>query len=98
MFAYDVRFAITHTKTMDENTGELTLHFPRSVVIYPENNNSLPDHLQCRVVFQDNSEHIYKIPTVRIQTYSLEEIRQKHLILFVPYSILRLRPRLKAGS
>ena len=94
MFAYDVRFAITHTKTVAENTGEITLYFPRSVVIYPEQNNAIPEHLQCRVVFQDNSEHIYKIPTVKVQTYSLEEIRRKHLTLFIPYTVLRLRPKL----
>ena len=96
MFAYDVRFAITHSKVLDEDSGEITLHFPRSVVIYPEKNSAIPDQLRCRVIFQDNSEHVYKIPTVKIQTYSLEEIRKKHLILFIPYTILRLRPRLKA--
>ena len=97
MFAYDVRFAITHSKVTDEDTHEITLYFPRSVVIYPEKNNAIPEQLQCRVVFQDNSEHIYKIPTVKIQTYSLKEIKDKHLDLFIPYAILRLRPRLKAG-
>ena len=95
MFAYDVRFAITHTKTVDENTGEITLYFPRSVVIYPEQNKAIPEYLQCRVVFQDDSEHIYKVPTVKVQTYSLEEIRKKHLTLFIPYTILRLRPKLR---
>ena len=97
MFAYDVRFAITHSKTMDRDRGEIVLHFPRSVVIYPENNKSLPNHLKCRVIFQDNSEHIYTIPTVKIQAYSLQEIKEKHLTMFVPYTILRLRPKLKAG-
>lgn len=80
---------------MDSDTGEIILYFPRSVVIYPEKNDAIPDNLQCRVVFQDNSEHIYKIPTVKIQTYSMREIRQKHLTLFIPYTILRLRPKLK---
>ena len=97
MFAYDVRFAITHSKTMDQDTGEIVLHFPCSVVIYPDQNKALPDHLKCRVVFQDNSEHIYTVPTVKIQAYSLEEIKEKHLTLFIPYTILRLRPKLKAG-
>ena len=94
MFAYDVRFAITHTKEVDKDTGEITLYFPRSVVIYPEKNDALPDYLKCRVVFQDNSEHIYQVPTVKIQTYSLKEIKEKHLALFIPYTILRLRPKL----
>lgn len=97
MFAYDVRFAITHSKILDEGSGEVTLFFPHSLVIYPEENKAIPDHLKCRVVFQDGSEHIYKIPTVKIQTYSLKEIKEKHLILFIPYTILRLRPRLEAG-
>ena len=95
MFAYDVRFAITHSKEVDGNTGEFTLYFPHSAVIYPEKNNAIPDYLKCRVVFQDGTEHIYKIPTVRIQTYTLREIREKHLALFIPYAILRLRPRLR---
>ena len=97
MFAYDLRFAMNYSKTIDWNTGEVTIHFPHSAVLYPEKNNAIPNHLQCRIIFQDNSEHIYKIPTVRIQTYSLEEIRQKHLTLFIPYTILRLRPKLKTS-
>ncbi len=96
MFAYDVRYAITHSRAVDDDTGEITLFFPHSVVIYPEKNNAVPDHLQCRIVFQDGSEHVYKVPTVRIQVYSLEEIREKHLSLFLPYVVLRLRPKLAA--
>ncbi len=30
-----------------------------------------------------------------MQEYSLEEIRNKHLILFIPYVLLRLRPELR---
>ncbi|MDE6714270.1 MAG: hypothetical protein K2K20_11080 [Lachnospiraceae bacterium] len=95
MFAYDLHFAVTHTKAMDRDTGEITLKFPRSVVIYPEGVKAVPDHLQCRILFQDNSEHIYQIPTVKVQSYSLKEIREKHLILFLPYTMLRFRSRLR---
>ncbi len=98
MFAYDVHFAITHTKAVDGENGEITLKFPHSVVIYPEGNDSIPDHLQCRILFQDNSEHIYRLPTVKVQRYSLKDIREKHLILFLPYTMLRFRPRLRKGK
>lgn len=98
MFVYDVHFAVTHTKTVDTNTGEIKLYFPQSVVIYPEQNKAIPNYLQCHVYFQDNSEHIYKIPAVKVQTYSLEEIREKHLILFLPYTMLKFRPRLRRGK
>ncbi len=95
MFAYDLHFAITHTKTIEGDTGGITLRFPRSVVIYPEGIKAVPDRLQCRIIFQDNSEHIYTIPTVKVQSYSLKEIREKHLILFLPYTMLRFRSRLR---
>lgn len=95
MFAYDVHFAITHTKAMDGDAGEITLRFPHSAVIYPEGSKAVPDYLQCRILFQDKSEHSYRIPTVKVQTYSLEDIRKKHLILFLPYTMLRFRPRLR---
>ena len=69
-----------------------------SIVLYPDQNNNLPEKLQCRVIFQDGSEHLYRIPAVRIQTYSLEEIHEKHLNLFIPYLLLRLKPRLDSKS
>lgn len=70
------------------------MRFPRSAVIYPEKNESLPESLRCRIIFQDGSQHDYLVPTVRIQSYSLQEIREKHLTVFIPYVLLRLRPRL----
>ena len=98
MFAYDVHFAIIHTKTVDGKTGEIILRFPCSIVLYPAMDSAIPDRLQCRILFQDGSEHIYQLPTVKIQNYSLEEIREKHLTLFLPYMLLRFRPQLEMGK
>lgn len=94
MIAYDLHFAMQYTTSADEKQGGFVMHFPRSTVIYPEKNGKLPDCLRCRIVFPDGSEHIYQIPTVRIQSYSLQEIHEKHLDLFLPYVLLRLRPRM----
>lgn len=91
-----MHFAMQHCAEEDNTTGEMILHFPRSVVLYPEKNSAIPDWLRCKIIFQDESEHTYRIPTVRIQDYSLEEIKQKHLLLFIPYVLLRLRPELNS--
>lgn len=98
MIAYDLHFAILHSTETDAATGELTLNFPRSVVIYPEKNDAIPERLQCRLLFADGSQHLYQIPTVRIQTYSLEEIARKHLDFFIPFTLLRFRPRLMSKT
>lgn len=98
MFSYDMHYAIEHSISQDSSTGEITIRFPHSVVIYPDQNNNLPDKLRCRIIFQDKSEHIYQIPAVRIQSYTLEEIRKKHLYLFIPYLLLRLKPKINSKS
>ncbi|WP_276947887.1 DUF4398 domain-containing protein [Acetatifactor muris] len=94
MLSYDLHFSLQHTTPPDPAAGEIVLRFPRSVVIYPDRNTALPDSLRCRLVFSDHSEHIYQVPAVKIQTYTLEQIRRRHLYLFLPYTLLRLRPKL----
>ena len=95
MVAYDLHFAMQHTTEAAQEENGFVMRFPRSAVIYPEKNRNIPESLHCRIIFQDGSEHLYQIPTVRIQSYSLEEIHEKHLNLFIPYVLLRLRPRLR---
>lgn len=98
MISYDMHYAIEHCMSQDGAAGEITLRFPHSVVIYPDQNNDLPNKLRCRIIFQDDSEHIYQIPTVRIQSYTLDEIREKHLYLFIPYLLLRQKPRIRSKN
>lgn len=94
MIAYDMHFAMQYSTFPDSQQGGFVMHFPRSTVIYPEQNKNLPAFLRCKIIFPDESEHIYQIPTIRIQSYSLQEIREKHLMIFMPYILLRLRPKL----
>ena len=98
MLSYDLHFAMQHCEAEQDAAGEMILHFPRSVVLYPEKNGKIPDRLRCRIIFQDDSEHTYQVPTVKMQDYSMEEIQRKHLILFIPYVLLRLRPQLESRN
>ena len=56
MLSYDLHFAMQYCAGEDTTNGEMILHFPRSVVLYPEKNSRIPDHLRCRIIFQDNPE------------------------------------------
>ena len=94
MVAYDLHFAIQHSTEREALSGEIILRFPQSIVIYPAPNSRIPSKLQCRLIFPDESQHIYQIPTMRIQTYSLTEIREKQLDFFIPFTLLRFRPLL----
>lgn len=98
MILYDLHYAIEHCVSKDHMTDELIIRFPHSFVLYPNQNEHIPNSLTCRIIFQDGSEHIYRIPTVKVQSYSLEEIHEKHLNLFIPYLLLRLKPRFNSKN
>lgn len=94
MVEYDFHIALQHGKY--EKDGMYTIEFPNSVVLYPALNKKIPEQLSCRLLFPDGSDHIYKVPTVKIQSYTLEQILNKHLLLFLPYALLRFVPRLNS--
>lgn len=59
-----------------------------------QDQGNLPEYLVCPVVFQDGSRHEYRVPVIRIQTYTLEEIHEKHLCVLIPFLPLRFRKEL----
>ena len=97
MIKYDFHLALSNSTTKADGKS-FTIEFPKSVVIYPAVNNSIPDELTCHLIFPDGSTHDYKVPTVKIQTYSFQEIREKHLTLFLPFKLLQFVPRLKSSK
>ena len=88
MFEYD-----THI-TLSYQTSALSLMFPYSAVLYLQDNGTLPNTLHCNIHFQDGGSYDYTVPTVKVQSYSLEEIHQKHLSILIPFLPLRFRKSL----
>ncbi len=95
MIEYDFHLALRHGVQM-EAPNVFTLYFPHSTILYPDTNSNIPDYLICRVIFPDGSIHRYQVPAMKIQSYSLEDIRKKHLTMFLPFKLLSFRPRLKS--
>lgn len=97
MMEYDFHIALVHSKYYDSSNIP-TIEFPRSVVMYPGTNSKIPDKLTCNIRFSDGTHHIYEIPTVKVQKYSLEDIRSKHLTIFVPFKLISFRKRLNSKT
>lgn len=89
MLEYDLHAALAFRT--DAKSTQLTLEFPKSAVLFLQGNKKIPDHLNCQLKFQDGSTHEYRVPTVKVQSYSLEEIRKKHLCLLIPFLPIRFR-------
>lgn len=94
MFEYGAHVALTYpTKipTNDSDAFTYSLTFPHSAVLYLQDNQNTPDFLQCKIHFQDGGEYTYRVPTLKIQSYSLAEIEKRHLTLLTPFLPLRFR-------
>ena len=92
MFEYDFQIGMTKLK---EEGQYLELEFPKSCVMYITGNKKLPKELKMRLKLQNGESIEYKVPTVRVQDYSLEEIEERKLVLFLPFLILRYTEKLK---
>jgi len=89
MFEYDVHAALNYRT--DPNDSKLILQFPRSAVLFLQGTKRIPAYLTCQIIFQDGSIHEYKVPTVKVQSYTLSEIKEKHLCLLIPFLPIRFR-------
>lgn len=94
---YDFHIALTFNQFINED-GTYSVSFPQSVIMYPGTSEKVDNLLTCNVIFPDGSSHKYTVPVVKIQSYSLSDIKEKHLTFFIPFLLLRFRKRLKSKT
>ncbi len=85
MFEYDFHIALIDAKRTN-NFAEF--NFPRSCVFYIVPKDSMPDKLEMKINFEEES-YTYKVPVIRLYDYDLDKIEENELFLFLPYEILR---------
>lgn len=80
-----------HTTEFD-NKPVYTLHFPEPRIIYlGDVSSSVPDELQLKLDFQNNSPYIYSVPTVKLAQLSAQELNDRKMIILIPFHLLKLR-------
>ena len=101
MFEYDVHIALSYSQVEDDKTetGQssgrvMKLKFPYSAVLYLQDNGNTPNELKCQILFQDGGRYEYKIPVLKVQSYTLDDIRERHLCVLIPFLPLRFRKRM----
>ena len=92
MFEYDVAVALEASR--EQKTNEIV--FPESCVLYLTHSKAMEDEVSIPVRFSDGYVHQYKVPVVKAQTFSIEEIFSKNLQVLLPYYILRYENALKS--
>lgn len=91
MIEYDFSMALEHAEKREDM---YELNFPQSCVLYLRHDRTTPEQLQVKVNMPGGEHVIYRIPTVKVQEYTRDEIFQKKLLFFLPFYIMRYEKEL----
>jgi len=83
MYEYDSQIALKNSLM---NDGILEVNFPNSAIIYLRHSKNTPEKFKLRIHTPEGSVS-YKIPTLRIRNYNIEEIFYKKLYFLIPFYI-----------
>jgi hypothetical protein len=82
MFEYDTAIAVEHA---EEKDGIMEIRFPESCVVYIKNHTSLKSHHEMNVIFPDGQSIRYKVPILKVQDYTVDDMFQKRLVALLPF-------------
>jgi predicted transposase/invertase (TIGR01784 family) len=83
-------------KTVSGN--RITVNFPASRVIYLKPTGKTPDVVTLNLRFPDGKSYDYKVKSLKLLDYSVEDLEQKNLILLLPFYVLKLEGRVRKAK
>ncbi len=91
MFQYGSQLALVDSRIED---GMLQVEFPNAAVLYLRTGRNTPDVIRIEIHTPGGSVS-YTIPTIKMSSYTLEEIFEKDLYFLIPFYIFNLEKELE---
>lgn len=89
MFEYG--FAKAKELKKYQSSDQTTIYIPNQLVIFIEENKGIPDEIWLKMVFPNQQEVIYSVPTLKYWQYTKEEIVAKRLYPLLPLQVFKIR-------
>ena len=83
LFEYDAQIALDEGEVIEET---LTVTFPNTAVLYLRTYKTTPDKMKYVIVTPGGTVQ-YDVPIMKVQTYSLDDIFEKGLLMLIPFYI-----------
>ncbi len=83
LFEYDSQIALDEGEITEET---LTVTFPNTAVLYLRTRKKTPDKMKYVIVTPGGTVQ-YDIPIMKVQSYSLDDIFEKRLLMLIPFYI-----------
>jgi hypothetical protein len=91
MVEYDFMIGLSRVEWME---GRYRLHFPKSCIIYLRHDSDTRDEEQMEIELADGQIITYKVPVMKMQQYTKNEIFAKRLFICLPFYIMRYEKEL----
>ncbi len=95
MLEYDIHIGMVHgiknPQKDSVSNARLEVLMPRSVILYLSHTGNAPAEEICLIRFSDGTSHEYRVPVVKVQDYTPEMIRNRHLNMLIPFLPIRFR-------
>ena len=98
VFDYGYSHSKRHPEDIFDENGirsGMKLMFPKQIVIYLDSAEGIPDEYKIILVVNDDQEISFSIPTIKFQNESMQEIINKHMIILLPFKLLKVREKFK---
>ncbi len=78
-------------------SGGERMVFPRPCILYLDEGkkDKVPDEYTLTLLFENQGEFAYRVPLVKLQNMSVEELNDKKLIALLPFQLLKLRKKIE---
>ena len=83
LFEYDAQIAFDEGEVTEET---LTVTFPNTAVLYLRTYKKTPDKMKYVIITPGGTVQ-YDVPIMKVQTYSLDDIFEKRLLMLIPFYI-----------
>ena len=83
LFEYDAQIALDEGEVTEET---LTVTFPNTAVMYLRTYKKTPDKMKYVIITPGGTVQ-YDVPIMKVQSYSLDEIFEKRLLMLIPFYI-----------
>ena len=90
LFEYDAQIALDEGEITEET---LTVTFPNTAVMYLRAYKNTPDKMKYVIITPGGTVQ-YDVPIMKVQSYSLEDIFEKGLLMLIPFYIFSHEKRL----
>jgi len=84
-------FEYSYHHAAANRNGQDRLVFPSPKILYLYDDGNAPEYHELTIDFGEQGTFLYRIPTFKYLKMSLEELKQRKLIMLIPFQLLKLR-------